>query len=150
MTTKLSIEAKIRMSNLTNTGLLSKLDATIANIQDDLVRDGFEDDEIEAFIAHLAHKAIQANTAINTAMKAREEKRKAGSRMSLTEKLWYIEKFQMKMKGSLPSTAAGWIEGINKGTVQDWIEIWYEIRNDIDWVSRDQERENGNMPEWTK
>lgn len=65
--------------------------------------------------------------------------------MSLNTKLYYIEKYRSRMSDSLPSVAAGWIEGINAGTPEDWNEIWYEIRNEIDWVSKD----SGILPTWT-
>ena len=68
--------------------------------------------------------------------------------MSLETKLYYIEKFRMKMTNCLPSTAAGWIEGINAGTTEDWNEIWYEVRNEIDWVKKDVPRTS--LPAWTR
>ena len=68
--------------------------------------------------------------------------------MSLQTKLNYIEKFRMKMTDSLPSVAAWWIDGINAGTPEDLNEIWYEIRNEIDWTAKDPSRERGDMPAW--
>jgi hypothetical protein len=70
------------------------------------------------------------------------------ARMSLNTKLYYIEKFRSKMTDSLPSVAAWWIDGINAGTPDDLNEIWYEVRNEIDWVAKDPSRERGDMPTW--
>lgn len=70
--------------------------------------------------------------------------------MSLQEKNYYINKFRMKMTGCLPSVAAEWIDGINKGTMSDMRDIYYEVRNDIDWTSPDPQRAKGDMPVWTR
>jgi len=72
------------------------------------------------------------------------------TRLSLTEKNFYIGKFRMKMAGCLPSVAAEWIDGINKGTQDDLRDIYYEVRNDIDWTSPDPQRMSGDMPVWTR
>lgn len=69
-------------------------------------------------------------------------------RMRVDEKFFYIEKFQRKMTNCLPSTAAWWIDGINRGTESDMSQIFFEIRNEIDWVSPDPRRERGDMPAW--
>ena len=52
------------------------------------------------------------------------------------------------MAGSLPSTAAWWIDGINKGTEEDMREIFSQARSSMDWTSRDRQREHGDMPTW--
>lgn len=78
------------------------------------------------------------------------ETRDYNTKMTLQEKNFYIEKFRMKMADSLPSVAAEWIDGINKGTQDDLRDIYYEVRNDIDWTSPDPQRMSGDMPVWTR
>jgi hypothetical protein len=76
------------------------------------------------------------------------ETRDYNTKMRLQEKNFYIEKFRMKMAGSLPSVAAEWIDGINKGTREQLAKIFMTVRNDIDWTSPDPQREKGIMPVW--
>lgn len=68
--------------------------------------------------------------------------------MNSETKRFYAEKFEMKMAGSLPSTAAWWIDGINRGTEEDMREIFSQARSSMDWTSRDRQREHGDMPTW--
>lgn len=72
------------------------------------------------------------------------------SGMNAEERNYYINKFRMKMAGSLPSVAAEWIEGCNRGTNRDRAMIYDAIRNDLDWVAKDPQRMAGNMPTWTR
>lgn len=100
-----------------------------------LKADGFQTEEIEGFIEMHVHRTLR----VNQPAKIELEK------LSLQAKIDYAEKFQRKMSQSSPKEAADWIDGINRGTDEDKREIWYEIRNDIDWT-----KNSSDLPAWTK
>ena len=105
-------------------------------IQQGLFRDGFSEEATLGFLVHLASEL--------TDLQARAKRIPAG-KLQLQAKLDYVEKFRMKMSQSSPKEAADWIEGINRGTLEDWKEIWYEIRNEIDWTRMTQD-----LPDWCR
>lgn len=72
------------------------------------------------------------------------------TRLADAEMKFYINKFQMKMSGCIPSVAAEWIDGINKGTQEQLVEIFRTVRNEMDWTSFDGARKKGDMPVWFK
>lgn len=67
----------------------------------------------------------------------------------LTQVEYFINKFDMKMNGSLPAEAAWWIDGI--GELKEWekIVIWLRVKEFIDWKSRDRQAEHGDVPDWS-
>ena len=55
---RLTTEALERMDGLTNPALVSRLQSTIASITTALVADGFEAEEIEAFLGQITRWTI--------------------------------------------------------------------------------------------
>ena len=137
-TQKITIAGLNRIKGIVKTRTLTDLDQTITDLITQAAADGFENSEIEGFIERRMELAFN-----------RFYTEGPPARMGLQAKIDYVRKFDQKMTGSLPSEAADWIDGINQGTDQDKLDIWYEIRKSLDWTSRDRRRENCDMPAWT-
>jgi hypothetical protein len=58
----------------------------------------------------------------------------------------FIEKFRDKMKGSVPSTAAGWVDGIGELSVAEKKAVWKGIQGYLDKKSKDDVK----LPGWAK
>ena len=60
----------------------------------------------------------------------------------------YIKKFKMKMNGSAPSTAMGWVDGIGNATDEEKLEIWNGIQDNINFKIQDVTWTFGKKAKW--
>ena len=61
---------------------------------------------------------------------------------------YFVDKFEMKMSGSVPSVAAWWIDGIGEITAAEKRGIWVRIQGSLDLLARDRGAEHEDFPTW--
>jgi len=61
---------------------------------------------------------------------------------------YFVEKFESKMSGSVPSIAAWWVDGISELSPGEKAEVFRQIRGSMDLLARDRGAEHDDFPSW--
>ena len=61
---------------------------------------------------------------------------------------YFVEKFESKMSGSVPSVSAWWIDGISELSASEKAEVFNRIQGSMDLQARDRGAEHEDLPLW--
>jgi len=61
---------------------------------------------------------------------------------------YYVYKFEAKMRNSVPSDSAWWIDGISELNDEEKNAVYDRCSSIMDWHSRDRGAEHEDLPDW--